>query len=502
MSVMSRPMRLAWAATGVALLARIAYQIWLSPYEIVADEAQYWDWSRRLAASYYSKGPGIAWLIAASTRVFGVSAWSIRLPAAVASAVASAACARMAADLAPPERAARAALVAALLVTLLPAYQLTAILMTTDAPYIACWAIATWAAWRGFSARADRSWTPWLACGAAIGAGFLFKYTMLLVAPGLVVFALLERRGNERAAAAGLALAFTIAAVCTLPVLVWNARHGAAGLGHLLGYLAAPGGDRPVREALRYDPRWTILFLLSQLAVIGPILGAFTSAATQHGGRSSCAVRFALCCAAPIVLFFLIVTVRGPVEGNWPIAGYVSLLPVTACGIASSDAGAMRRWWSLTIAYGAVALVAIHAPLLTARAPIVGRQVPLVRFRGFEAAAQRLSPTVDRYVRTHGPDALIVAPSHSAAGLLAFYLPGHPRVASAGRFLGDRPSAYDFFDDTDLSAPQARGRPALLLGGTPRLWSEAFALDGIEVVDATFGVYATRRFGGPRTVAP
>ena len=38
------------------LLVRVIYLIWLCPWELVEDEAQYWDWSRHFALSYYSKG--------------------------------------------------------------------------------------------------------------------------------------------------------------------------------------------------------------------------------------------------------------------------------------------------------------------------------------------------------------------------------------------------------------------------------------------------------------
>ena len=44
--------------------ARLVYLKWLCPYNLVEDEAFYWEWSRRLEWSYYSKGPGVAWSIA------------------------------------------------------------------------------------------------------------------------------------------------------------------------------------------------------------------------------------------------------------------------------------------------------------------------------------------------------------------------------------------------------------------------------------------------------
>ncbi|MFZ4647236.1 MAG: hypothetical protein ACOYNP_15905, partial [Gemmataceae bacterium] len=57
------------AAIAVALGAtvfRIIYLLWFCPYDLAQDEAHYWDWSRNLDWSYYSKGPLVAWLIALS----------------------------------------------------------------------------------------------------------------------------------------------------------------------------------------------------------------------------------------------------------------------------------------------------------------------------------------------------------------------------------------------------------------------------------------------------
>jgi undecaprenyl-diphosphatase len=80
-----------WAATWRAILllaiaalaCRLLYLALLSPYTLVEDEAHYWEWSRRLDWSYYSKGPGVALAIAASTRVFGDTEFGVRAPAAI-----------------------------------------------------------------------------------------------------------------------------------------------------------------------------------------------------------------------------------------------------------------------------------------------------------------------------------------------------------------------------------------------------------------------------------
>src|SRR5262244_3752851 len=47
------------------------------PLDLAPDEAHYWDWSRHLDWSYYSKGPLVAWLIRLSCSLFGP--WSVEL---------------------------------------------------------------------------------------------------------------------------------------------------------------------------------------------------------------------------------------------------------------------------------------------------------------------------------------------------------------------------------------------------------------------------------------
>ncbi|RYG37216.1 MAG: glycosyl transferase, partial [Burkholderiales bacterium] len=70
------------------VLLRIAVVI-ATPMEIGPDESQYWRWSRTLDFGYYSKPPLIAWIIAASTSVFGDSEWAIRLPSPLLHGVAA-----------------------------------------------------------------------------------------------------------------------------------------------------------------------------------------------------------------------------------------------------------------------------------------------------------------------------------------------------------------------------------------------------------------------------
>src|SRR3954470_16946505 len=46
--------------------------------DLGVDEAHYWMWSERLAPAYFSKGPGVAFAIRASTALFGANEFGVR----------------------------------------------------------------------------------------------------------------------------------------------------------------------------------------------------------------------------------------------------------------------------------------------------------------------------------------------------------------------------------------------------------------------------------------
>src|SRR5688572_7590319 len=81
------PWRLLAAAlilAGAAL--HVAYLVHDCPIDLAPDEAHYWDWSRHLDWSYYSKGPLVAWMIRASCTLFGDVMPAVRFPAVLCGA--------------------------------------------------------------------------------------------------------------------------------------------------------------------------------------------------------------------------------------------------------------------------------------------------------------------------------------------------------------------------------------------------------------------------------
>src|SRR5438477_5201995 len=70
------------ALTGIRLTM-------LGTSDLLFDEAHYWMWSERLAPAYFSKGPGIAFAIRASTAIFGATEFGVRFWSPVLAAATS-----------------------------------------------------------------------------------------------------------------------------------------------------------------------------------------------------------------------------------------------------------------------------------------------------------------------------------------------------------------------------------------------------------------------------
>src|SRR2546423_11782619 len=67
--------RAVWLFIGALTAIRLSI---LPTSDLEFDEAHYWMWSERLAPAYYSKGPGIAVAIRASTAIFGANEFGVR----------------------------------------------------------------------------------------------------------------------------------------------------------------------------------------------------------------------------------------------------------------------------------------------------------------------------------------------------------------------------------------------------------------------------------------
>src|SRR5256712_10148445 len=157
------------------------------------DEAHYWMWSERLAPAYFSKGPGIAFVMRASTAVFGANEFGVRFFSPVLAAGTSLLLFYFARRL----FSATAGLWEVIALNVTPIFNIGAFLMTIDALSVFCCLAAVFTLWLALEKSPRFSW-HWLLTGLLIGLGFLSKYTNALeLVSGFAVLALGARLRQE-----------------------------------------------------------------------------------------------------------------------------------------------------------------------------------------------------------------------------------------------------------------------------------------------------------------
>src|SRR6478672_7136947 len=210
----------------VAALTAIRFSL-LATTDLSFDEAHYWMWSERLAPAYFSKGPGIAFAIRASTAVFGANEFGVRFFSPVLAAATSLLLFYFARRL----FGATAGLWAVIGLNATPIFNIGAVVMTIDALSIFFWMAAMFTFWLAVEKSPSFSWY-WPVTGLLIGLGFVSKYTNALELVSIVLVLCLAPRLRQEFARPGLYSLLGVFALCMVPPIVWNQQHAWVTLAH------------------------------------------------------------------------------------------------------------------------------------------------------------------------------------------------------------------------------------------------------------------------------
>src|SRR5436305_12959567 len=211
----------------VAALTAIRLSL-LAATDLSFDEAHYWMWSERLAPAYFSKGPGIAFFIRASTALFGANEFGVRFFSPLLAAGTSLLLFYFARRL----FGSTAGLWAVVALNVLPIFNIGAFLMTIDSLSVFFWLGAMFAFWLALE-KSPRFSSHWPLTGLLIGLGFLSKYTNAFELVSVLLVLALAPRLRQEFAPPGVYSLFVIFALCTVPPIIWNAQHAWITLAHL-----------------------------------------------------------------------------------------------------------------------------------------------------------------------------------------------------------------------------------------------------------------------------
>jgi 4-amino-4-deoxy-L-arabinose transferase-like glycosyltransferase len=473
----------------LSALLRIVYLASDCRLDLAPDEAHYWDWSRHLDWSYYSKGPLVAYLIRGacelagpwSRQLIGTEMLAVRLPAVLCGGLMLVAVYVLTVQVFRREGLACATVAIGLT---FPAVAAGSAIMTIDAPYTCCWAWALVLAYR--AVLSGNRWL-WVLTGVVVGLGILAKYTMVLFLPSLGLFLLTSPAQRHHLRQPGFWMMTLVAGLSSLPVLVWNAAHGWVSFRHVnnlagLGHEATWHWEGP------------LAFVGVQFALLlGWWFVGWVNALIAHRPwrEPDPGIRFLWWMSVPMFTVFLLFSVKtGGGEPNWPITAYLSGMVLTAGWLAQQIRSPLP--WYRRLAVSAVAAACTVGLAVTLLGHLSHRAYPLLvlvvggptdqrptplrhldptcRLRGWRT----LAAEVDRLrqaVREHDhEEPVLAATSWSLPGEIGFYLTDHPTVYSLGQALGDRRSQYELWRPNPVAdGDHFLGRTFIVVGGGEKL---------------------------------
>ncbi|MBP1722030.1 MAG: 4-amino-4-deoxy-L-arabinose transferase [Deltaproteobacteria bacterium] len=445
----------------VSLLGAVILRgIFNSIMPLSGEEAYYWMWSRHPDLCYFDHPPLIAWVIGIATGVFGHSVFAVRLPALLSNTLTALiiflCTLRITKDRVVAAWAGGFFLVAVFFAAM-------ATLAIPDSYLFLLWSLTLW-----LTIEATRGERPalWIAAGAALGLCMLTKFHGILLALSILLYLLISHRQRKQFRSGWLYLGMGIAALCTLPILVWNVREGWPTFTFQLSsrqhYIL--GNPVYLLEMLT-APFAFIGIVLFPLSVAGAAWGLLKGVRDKEDDLIFLSVAFILPYA-----FFLLLSIFIKIDSQWSAPAFVSGIVLAAMlGRKLMQNPERPRWQQrllpLALKVNILLLVIAYVvPLLLMFFPdLVPRNMILVKHRhrkfntskigelyGWQEIGQRLKDEI----------ALLGGPQHAfifarigwcTASNFCFYSGGEADV-----FIFDRPPAdgHQFFIWERRSDPQ------------------------------------------------
>jgi 4-amino-4-deoxy-L-arabinose transferase-like glycosyltransferase len=445
---------------GVLTIAR-----WViaGAHELSPDECYYYLWSQHPALSYYSKGPGVAMAIRASTAIFGPTAFGVRFFSPLLGLGSS----LIVFFFARRVYNERVAIWTVLMLNAVPIFNVGAVVMTIDPLSIFFWAAAMYTFWLALEQSPRFCWW-WPLTGLLIALGFLSKYTNAMELLSIVLILGTTRRYRRDLLGAGFWSMFVLALTGAIPVIIWNNDHAWITLVHL-----SERGDLNTGFALH--PTAFLRFLgehclvYSPLVFIGLIWSLWWAAqrASVHFKP-----RFLGAFAVPLLVMYAALALKNPGEPNWTAPAFISL-GILGVALWLERIGQSR--WMARFAIGglvlavAMTLVTLDSDILRAfRIPISYNDDPSNRLYGWETGAAAVQQFRREFEQQTGQPVFLIGNTYQTASTLSFYMtdhraegPGHPPVyIPESQNIENEFSFWPRYDEFETPAPNAAPQDA------------------------------------------
>ncbi len=398
----------------------------LGTTDLSFDEAHYWMWSDRLAPAYFSKGPGVAFAIRASTAIFGANEFGVRFWSPILGAGTSLLLFYFTKRLFSEE----AGLWAVLVTNVTPIFNLGNLVMTIDPLSAFFWTAAMFTFWLAIERTPKFSW-HWPATGLLIGLGFLCKYTNALELISILLVLALAPRLRREFRQRGFYSLLVCFAICTIPPIVWNQHHAWATLSHL-----RTRGD--LDETPGFHPLELFSFLLQHLGTYSPLLFlgvAWAAIASWRRVNHQLKILFLMWFGLPVFALYFLLSINNTASPNWDALAFISLTVLAVFFWRERLEGRGRSRW--VAAAFALALLFSVSALNTDLVRGIGRHFwhrdPADKMHGWRASAEAVEQVRQAVEARIGQKVFVIADQRDRASEFSFYFrdkrtegPGHP----------------------------------------------------------------------------
>ena len=497
----------------VFLLALTALRlVFAAQLELFPDESYYFMWSERMDICYFSKGPGVAAAIWIGTHLFGANEFGVRFLSPLCGLGTSLLLFSFARRLYSES----VGIWVAVMINLLPVFNVGSLVMTIDTLSIFFWTAALYTFWLALERSPDFSkW--WPATGALIGLGFLSKYTNAMQLVSVLLILAITPKFRREFRRPGFWTLLATFVIFTLPPIIWNARHDWITLEHL-----KDRGGLHKGFALNFGELATFIGL--HFGVYSPLIFLGMLIAAGWGvrrARHQWKPRFLLAFSLPLFALYLWLSLKQAGEPNWTAPAVISLgvLAVAFWHERAATSRGARIFSATALAVGLVAsLLIINLDAVRTIGIAWSYKLdPGSRMRGWRTAAAKVEQLRADFETQLGEKVFLIANEHEVASILAFYLkdkrpegPAHPPIyIPESQAFVDQYSFWHRYDEfvDPAEAPQIprdeyfteggvnpfMGRTALYITDRPEEKAPSAIKGGFEQVEMIACIDQTRR---------
>src|SRR5256886_8915700 len=388
----------------------------LGTSDLSFDEAYYWMWSERLAPAYFSKGPGVAFVIRASTMLFGATEFGVRFWSPILGAATTLLLYSFTKKLFNE----RTGFWTVIALNAIPLFNVGNLVMTIDPLSSFFWVAAMSIFWLALE-RAEKSTWPWAATGLLIGLGFLCKYTNAFELISVVLVLALVPRHRREFKRPGFYFLLSGFALCLVPPLVWNYQHTWV----TLSLLESRGG---LDQSLGIHPLELLGFLGSHFLIFSPLLFlalAWAVIANWRRARQQFKVLYLFWFGMPVFAFYFLLSINDQGAPNWDVLAFISLAVLAAAywteRLGSHRAAAPFLCAAILLAVVGTVFVMDTDVLRSLNLPFPHHRDPTDRVRGWKSASRAVEKIRSDFEAKNKEKLFVIADQRDRASEMSFY---------------------------------------------------------------------------------